>query len=478
MKTIFSFLTVLLGVTIISNVSRADIRLFELHRKNQIAKQYETLKISQRALGQKSIFNDGEAKGALEFTFEQKLDHDNSADSRTFSQRYFINSDYSGPHDSSPVLYYICGEGACSPNRSILEQANKLRAHVVYVEHRYYGKSLPMTNLTTENLKYLSTDMALKDLRAIQLYLQNEKHFNGKWITVGGSYAGSLSAYYRLKNPDIVSGALASSGPVMAKENFEIYDLHVSKVVGPTCGAKMRDVVKQIESVLSKPTELAAIKKKFQGQALVDNADFLYLVADMGAFAVQYGSRDRFCELVDSETPLEGYAQFTRETMMMYGLTALDMSVEGAMNVDVTDENSNMRQWFYQSCTEYGYWQNAYHDKKISVRSAMINPKYHKNICKRLFGLNISGNEDAINKKYYEPLLDPANATNILFTNGSEDPWMNLSIAKENKNDLNDQTPVMTIKGGSHCSDLQLTDDPAISEARGKFIQLANEWIK
>jgi hypothetical protein len=137
-----------------------------------------------------------------------------------------------------------------------------------------------------------------------------------------------------------------------------------------------------------------------------------------------------------------------------------------------------MRQWFYQSCTEYGYWQNAYHDKKISVRSALINPKYHKEICKRLFGLNISGNEKAINKKYYKPLLDPVNATNILFTNGSEDPWLNLSIAKENKNDQNEHTPVMTIQGGSHCSDLQLSAVPEILEAREKFIEYAREWIK
>jgi pimeloyl-ACP methyl ester carboxylesterase len=476
MKTIFSFFVVLWGVSVISNVSHADIRLFEVHRQNQIAKQYEVLKQSQLASGQSAIPTD--FKGAQEFTVEQKLVHNNSDDKRTFSQRYYINEDYAGPVETSPVLLFICGESVCNPNRSILEQANKLGARVVYVEHRYYGKSLPMTKLTTENLKYLSTDMALKDLKEIQLYLQREKHFTGKWIAVGGSYAGSLSAYYRLKYPDLVSGALASSGPVMAKENFEIYDRHVSKVVGPSCGEKMRQVVKEIEAVLDQPTKLAEIKRKFRGQELTDNVDFLYLVADMGAFAVQYGSRDHFCELVDSADPLNGYAQYTRETMMMYGMTAIDMSVQGAMNEDISSENSNMRQWFYQSCTEYGYWQNAYHDKSISVRSALINPAYHKHICQRLFGLDISGNEDAINKTYYEPLLDPKMASNIFFTNGSTDPWLNLSIAKENKNVLNDRTPVMTIEGASHCNDLQMTADPEISKAREKFVELASEWIK
>lgn len=477
MKTIFSFFVIILGVAVISNVSHADIRLFEVHRQNQIAKQNEALKQLQVTLGQDAIGNT-DFKGTEEFTFKQKLDHNNSEDKRTFNQRYFINEDYAGPIETAPILLFICGESVCNPGRSIYVQASKLKARIVYVEHRYYGKSLPTTKLTTENLKYLSTDMALQDLREIQTYLQQERHFNGKWIAVGGSYAGSLSAYYRLKNPDLVSGALASSGPVMAKENFEVYDRHVSKVVGPSCGEKMRQVVKEIEAVLNKPAELAAIKKKFKGEELTDNVDFLYLVADMGAFAVQYGSRDHFCELVDSETPLNGYAQFTRETMMMYQMTALDMSVQGAMNEDISSENSNMRQWFYQSCTEYGYWQNAYHDKNISVRSAMINPAYHKHICKRLFGLDISVNVDGINKKYYEPLLDPQSASNIFFTNGSTDPWLNLSIAAENKNNVNVLTPVMTIQGASHCDDLQMSTDPEILKARDMFVELAIGWIK
>lgn len=469
MKVILSVLSFVLLVGV-SNSAFADIRLFELHRQKILAKQ-EIL--FDKGLRLRKL----EANELQKFTFEQKLDHFDASNTTTFTQRYFINSDNAGALETSPVLLYICGESVCNPNRGMLDHAQKLKAHVVYVEHRYYGKSTPTRNLTTENLKYLSTAQALEDLKAIQLYLQNEKNYKGKWIVTGGSYAGSLAAYYRMKFPELAVGALSSSGPVMAKENFEEYDLHVSKMVGVECGAKMKEAVKKVESLLDQPEELLKVKKQFKGDSLTDNVDFLYLIADMGALAVQYGYRERFCELVNSEDSLAGYAAFTREIFLMWDMTALDMSAAGAMTVEMEDDSSNMRQWFYQSCTEYGYWQNAYHDEKVSVRSSLINSEYHANICKRLFGMDISGNEKFVNDTYYAPLLNAGVTSNILYTNGSEDPWLNLSIAPENKNDLNHNTTTFTMSGASHCSDLSNGILPDVKKARQLFVELSRGWL-
>ncbi|MBN9227047.1 S28 family serine protease, partial [Legionella steelei] len=130
--------------------------------------------------------------------FKQLIDHNDPA-AGTFSQRYYIDESY-GATDDSPVFFYICGEAACTKralNGAIRNYAQKFHAKLVALEHRYYGESLPFNSLSTQNLRFLTTEAALDDLAYFQRHFKNEKNWNGKWVAFGGSYPGSLSAYYR-----------------------------------------------------------------------------------------------------------------------------------------------------------------------------------------------------------------------------------------------------------------------------------------
>ncbi len=424
------------------------------------------------------------SKSIQQQQFTQLLDH-NTPSLGTFSQRYYIDETFSKAKND-PVFFYICGEAECTKralNGAIRNYAQKYHAKLVALEHRYYGESIPLNTFSTQDLHYLTTEQALDDLAYFQRYLRKENKWTGKWIAFGGSYPGSLSAYYRLKFPYLVVGSLASSAPVMAKEDFFEYDTHVTQVAGPQCATQIRQVVKAVEATLNNKTRFNQMKSLFDATAVNDPVDFLYLIADIGAAAVQYGKRDAFCTaLSSSPTPLDGYADFAKKLYQSMEVTAVEMTAQGAMSEEPTDYKNGvgMRQWYYQSCTEYGYWQNANPDRQQSTRSALIDLAYHHQVCRRLFGLNQPAQTASLNNTFYYPLMD-ALVSNIYFTNGEHDPWSLLSLAEKNGNAVNEKLNYFLIEGAAHCDDLHTpnaTDSASLQEARQTMELLIATWLK
>ena len=418
-----------------------------------------------------------------QYHFQQLIDHNNPARG-SFSQRYYIDEHY-GPETNAPVFFYICGEATCNPsalNGAIRHYAQKFHAKLIALEHRYYGASIPVTNLSTKNLRFLTTEAALDDLAYFQRHISQQKNWTGSWIAFGGSYPGSLSAYYRLKFPYLVAGALASSAPVMAKEDFIEYDQHVTEVVGPQCAELMREVVHTVEASLDDPSQLAQIKELFGASNVVDPIDFLYLIADIGAGAVQYGEKEKFCATLASRaSPLIGYAEIAHDLYKSSGLNAVDFTAQGAMDETINPDAQglSMRQWYYQSCTEYGYWQNAHPNPQLSTRSTLINLDYHHQVCKRLFQLTQPAQTTNLNATFYYPLMD-ALVSKIFFTNGEQDPWSTLSLAEKNGNASNSNLNYQLILGAAHCDDLHrpsLNDSASLQQARKTMELLLSQWL-
>lgn len=77
-------------------------------------------------------------------------------------------------------------------------------------------------DLSIESLHYLSSEQALADLSFFIQGINSQYSFdeNTKWIAFGGSYPGSLAAWVREKYPNLVHGAISTSGPLLAKADF------------------------------------------------------------------------------------------------------------------------------------------------------------------------------------------------------------------------------------------------------------------
>ena len=125
------------------------------------------------------------------------MDHYNYMDSRTYQQRYWINDKY-WDQENGPVFVYICGEYTCSVPSTRLYPfmlGAEHNALLMVLEHRYYGESQLFDNWDSENFKYLSSEQALSDLAMfIQSFNLDKQR---KWVVVGGSYPGALSAWFR-----------------------------------------------------------------------------------------------------------------------------------------------------------------------------------------------------------------------------------------------------------------------------------------
>ncbi|MEE6517610.1 hypothetical protein FKM82_027935 [Ascaphus truei] len=156
--------------------------------------------------------------------FLQRLDHFNGADTRVWQQRYFVNGAFRSANGSR-VFLMIGGEGAANPawmtSGAWLAYAEKFGALCIMLEHRFYGKSHPTKDMSTNNLRYLSSRQALADIAHFQTVMTQKLGLgDGKWVVFGGSYPGSLAAWYRMKYPHLAHAAVASSAPVNAVVNF------------------------------------------------------------------------------------------------------------------------------------------------------------------------------------------------------------------------------------------------------------------
>lgn len=141
--------------------------------------------------------------------------------SLTFQQRYLISLDsWGGP--THPLFVYAGNEGDITlftNNTGFLwALAETMGAMVVFIEHRFYGDSLPYgkDSYLIKNLGVLGIEQALLDYVQIVASLKaNHSCPDAPVFVWGGSYGGMLAAWARIKYPAVFQGAYASSAPIL-----------------------------------------------------------------------------------------------------------------------------------------------------------------------------------------------------------------------------------------------------------------------
>ncbi|XP_071705549.1 probable serine protease EDA2 [Rutidosis leptorrhynchoides] len=431
-----------------------------------------------------------------ELWFNQTLDHFSPYDHRRFGQRYYEYLDEFRLPDG-PIFLKICGESSCGgiSNDYLRVLAKKFGAAVVTLEHRYYGKSSPFKSLTTKNLQYLSSKQALYDLAVFRQFYQNSLNLKlnrtnveNPWFVFGVSYAGALSAWFRLKFPHLTCGSLASSGVVLAVYNFTQFDQQVGESAGPECKAVLQEVTQLVEQKLASNGK--ALKAVFGATELKIDGDFLYFLADAAAIAFQYGNPDKLCTpMIEAKKAgddlVNAYSKYIKEYYIeSFGAEVQTYNQENLKRTTPGSNESADRLWWFQVCTEVAYFQVA--PANDSIRSSKVNTRYHLDLCKNVFGDGVYPVVDDTNLYYGG--TDIA-GSKIVFTNGSQDPWRHASKQVSSPNmpsyiitcdncghgtDLRGcpQSPLVPEGNSKNCS-----SPDAVNKVRQKVIEQIDLWL-
>ncbi|KAH7830668.1 putative Serine Carboxypeptidase S28 [Monocercomonoides exilis] len=427
---------------------------------------------------------------------DQKLDHFDPKSNITFRQRYVTNDDfYTGTH---LMFVYISGEAKmkdnCLEDNFLYTLAKEKGAFLASLEHRYYGESLPFTEHSVENLKYLNTNQALADLAYFIEFLKKENKDKQlyKVIIVGGSYAGCLSAWFRAMYPHLALGSISSSGPVLAEDEFIEYDQTISAALPDDCAGHVRNAMKEMEATIDNG-KYVELQKASGCDKVEDNVDFLSGMGDMVAHAVQYNMdnepdkayKDLLCStmskpLVNGETESSHLLEFFNKMTEKMDTTCNEfVSLDPVIKNITANKLENGRQWTWQTCNEFGYFQTA--PPQNSLRSTRVNLDYYHGICERAFGPGRIPDVSKINKYFKER---NSLATNVIWTNGGFDPWSKLGITpgsfKDDGREARQNWKIRLIDKGSHCTDLhspKSSDSESLKEARNAIRDAVNEWL-
>ncbi|XP_029634017.1 putative serine protease K12H4.7 [Octopus sinensis] len=446
-----------------------------------------------------------------ELWFDQKLDHFDPSDTRTWKQRYFINKSYFKP--GGPIFLMIGGEGTADPiwmsTGDWVENAKKYNAFCIQVEHRFYGKSHPTEDMSTENLKYLSSMQALADLANFRQNISPQFGFTkNKWISFGGSYPGALSAWFRLKYPQLVDGAVASSAPVNAVLNFKDYLRVVTESLatfgGPECNTAISQATEAIEQLLKTPAGRNLLKTNFNLCQEIDISNTLDISNLFSSFSgnfegvVQYNRDNRefehvkgtnitittLCNIMTNKNygpPIDRYARVNQLMLKTQEEECLDFSYkEMIKDLRETSWNSSAaeggRQWIYQTCTEFGYFQTSDFPKQPFGHYYPLS--ISGQICMDLFGkkfnLNLTSAGIQWTNANYGALH--LSGSRIILPNGSIDPWHALGVLS----DISKDVKAVYINGTAHCANMYpaaASDPLALVLARQEISEFVGKWL-
>ncbi|XP_043863436.1 putative serine protease K12H4.7 isoform X2 [Drosophila mojavensis] len=422
---------------------------------------------------------------------EQKLDHFNDSETRTWQMRYMLNDVFFKA--GGPMFIYLGGEWAISKGRisegHMYDMAKEHNGLLAYTEHRYYGESHPLPDLSNDSLQFLHVKQALADLAH---FIKTQKaSYKGlsdsKVIIVGGSYSAAMVTWFKRTYPDLVAGGWASSAPLFAKVDFveykEIAGQSIVLMGGSDCYNRIQKGIAEMEAMFAnkRGSEVKALLKLCEPFDVYSDLDVWNLfseISDIFSGVVQThntGQIEGVCQKIMAEgSDLVGLSKFLLSEFGESTSKCNDLSYNAMIDTlsDTRYSGSVRRQWLFQTCNEYGWYQTS--GSASQPFGTKFPVTFYTTMCADLYGPQFSKSfieaRAAETNEYFGGLTPKVE--NVYFSHGQLDPWRAMGIQ--------DEKQATIIPKHAHCADLgsiSIDDTAEMRASKERVAELVREWL-
>ncbi|XP_062123870.1 putative serine protease K12H4.7 [Drosophila sulfurigaster albostrigata] len=422
----------------------------------------------------------------------QKLDNFDEANNKTWQNRILINE-----HnfvEGSPIFIYLGGEWRIQPGDigsvHLADIAKEHKGTILTTEHRFYGESIPIKPLSSENLsKYQNVKQALADVvNVIKVLKEEDKYKDSKVVVQGCSYSATMATWLKKLYPDVIVGSWASSAPLEAKVNFREFMKVVGEAYrelgGDYCYNIIDNATSYFENLFYNGQGAQAKKElnlcsDFDENDERDQWQYFSTVANVFANLAQYQNPQNkdlsnYCSNLRnfSDNDYEALSKFVQwrlenpECVSTKYQDAVDYYVWSKDNYD-----GDGLAWTFQTCSEFGWFQSS--GSRNQPFGTNFPVTLYTDICEAVFGSDYS--EAKIRNLIKETNADFGgieSVEDVYFTQGGLDPWAKVGAGVAQGATI--------IPQAAHCSDLgsiSASDSAALRASKERVSELIAQWL-
>ncbi|KAJ3920772.1 serine carboxypeptidase S28-domain-containing protein [Lentinula edodes] len=458
------------------------------------------------------------------YIFNQLIDHTNPS-LGTFQQRYWHTYEW---YETGPIILNTPGEANAQPYTGYLTNATingqiaqQQSGATIVLEHRFYGLSNPVPNLSGKNLKLHTIQQAIDDLayfaENVVLPMPNGAHLSpadAPWILIGGSYSGALTSWTLVNKPDVFWAGYASSAVVEAILDYWGYFEPIRQFMPANCSADVEAVIAHVDEVFSgnDATAIQVLKDNWglgEMTHLDDVAGCMFRnnLWDWQSLSPTSGPGATFFQFCDAlevkdgvnapatgwglDHALTAWGSFWNETYLdalCGGDDVVDClgsyNPESAVYTDIALDNAG-RSWTWIVCNEVGFLQEGPPEGVPAVVTRLVQPAYDIRQCVLMFSDVFASPADVpmaagvanVNKQYtgWNVSVD-----RLFFANGQRDPWREATVSADGVDVASTNTQPIAIGDGFHCSDLLTsagTVDKTVRAVQTEALSFMKTWL-